>query len=214
MKHERDPKRGRLDWEGARRRSAQTEASPEEQQQAAQRVLAERALLLAKPLGAQEDAHPWLEVVTFRRADGRYAIESRFLVEVGVCGRLTRVPGAHSVLLGMTNLRGDLLPVFDLSALGPGAGAGQGQPLVSSLVVVGQRGPDLGLLADEVDEVTRLSLGSLCEARAIGALPHAEFMRGVAADGRVLLDGEAILRDRAVFVAKRSSGVLLEREQT
>jgi purine-binding chemotaxis protein CheW len=211
MKREVSPKRARLDWEGARRRLAAAQASPEEQHAAAARVLTERALRLAKPLESEAAAQAWLEVVTFRRAERRYAIESRFLVEVGVCGRLTRVPGAHAALLGMTNLRGDLLPVFDLRALGEGS---QEPPLVSRLVVLGQRSPDFGILADEVDEVMRLSLGTLSETHAMGATPHPEFMRGIDGDGRVLLDGEAILRDRSVFVAKRSSGALLEREES
>ncbi len=212
MKRETSPKRARLDWEGARRRLAAAQGSPAEMHEAAQRVLAERAMRLARPPESQEGALAWLEIVSFRRADRRYAIESRFLIEVSACGRLTRVPGAHPALLGMTNLRGDLLPVFDLSALGEGGG--HEQPLVSRLVVLGQRSPDFGILADEVDDVTRLSLDRLSEPHAMGALPHPEFMRGIDGEGRVLLDGEAILRDRSVFVAKRSSGSLLEREQT
>jgi purine-binding chemotaxis protein CheW len=212
MKREGAPKPARLDWEGARRRLAATQASSEEQHEAARSVLAERALRMAQPLESQAAAHTWLEVVTFRRADRRFAVESRFLVEVSVCGRLTRVPGAHPALLGMTNLRGDLLPVFDLNALGEGGS--QEQPLISRLVVLGERGPDFGILADEVDDVTRLSVSSLSDPRAMGRLPHPELMRGIDGNGRVLLDGEAILRDRSVFVAKRSSGAALERDET
>ncbi|MEO6599858.1 MAG: chemotaxis protein CheW [Polyangiaceae bacterium] len=211
MKREVVTPRVRLDWEGAHRRLAAAQATAEQLREAAARVMAERALRLAKPLESEEAAQAWLEVVTFRRAERRYAIESRFLVEVSVCGRLTRVPGAHAALLGMTNLRGDLLPVFDLRALGEGS---QEPPLVSCLVVLGQLSPDFGILADEVDEVTRLSLSTLSEPHAMGALPHPEFTRGIDGDGRVLLDGEAILRDRSVFVAKRSSSALLEREHT
>ncbi|MET0792846.1 MAG: chemotaxis protein CheW [Polyangiaceae bacterium] len=212
MKQEGVQKRVRLDWEGARRRLAAAQVTPEQQHESAARILAERALRLAKPLESHEASEAWLEVATFRRADRRYAIESRFLVEVGVCGRLTRVPGAHSALLGVTNLRGDLLPVFDLRALGEGGS--HEQPLASQLIVLGERSPDFGILADDVDEVTRVSLASLSEPSAVGALPHPEFVRGIDGDGCVLLDGETILRDRSVFVARRSSAALLEREQT
>ena len=212
MKRELVTKRARLDWEGARRRLAAAEADPEQQREDAARILAERAVRMATPLESKAAAQTWLEVVTFRADERRYAIESRFLVEVGVCGRLTRVPGAHAALLGMTNLRGDLLPVFDLRSLGESAD--HQAPSASKLVVLGQRGPDFGILADEVDEVTRLSLSSLSETHVVGALPHPEFVRGVDSAGCVLLDGEAILRDRSVFVAKRSSGALLEREHT
>jgi chemotaxis signal transduction protein len=206
------PTHAGLDWDGARRRLAAVEARPEEQREAALRVLTERALRLAQPIAAQALADTWLEVVTFRRSDYRYAIESRFLVEVSVCGPLTRLPGAHAALLGITNLRGDLLPVFDLSALGEEGS--QEQSLVSRLVVLGERSPDFGILVDEVDDVTRLSITSLSDPLAMGALPHPEFIRGIDDTGRVLLDGEAILRDRTVFVAQRSTGALLSKEQT
>ena len=65
-----------------------------------------------------------------------------------------------------------------------------------------------------MDEVARISLGSLSDPRAMGALPHPELIRGIDGDGRVLLDGEALMRDRVVFVANRSSGAPLEREQS
>lgn len=212
MKRAETPKRARLDWESARRRLAQAHASSDARSDATARVLAERARRLAAPLDVQEAAHARLEVVTFVRADRQYALESRFLVEVSLFGRLTRVPGAHSALLGMTNLRGDLLPVFDLSVIA--GGGSREQPLSARLIVLGQRTPDFGVVADEVHEVTRVSLASWSEPRALGSLQYEQFVRGIDGDGRLLLDGEAILRDRAVFVAKRSSETLLEREHT
>ncbi len=212
MKRETIVKPARLDWEGARRRLVVAEAGSQEEREANARVLVERAARLATPLESKAAAQTWLEVVGFRRAERRYAIESRFLIEVSVCGRLTRVPGAHAALLGMTNLRGDLLPVFDLRSLGEGGN--HEQPLSSQLIVVGEQAPDFGILADEVEEVTRISLGSLSEPHTLGALPHPEFVRGVDESGSLLLDGEAVLRDRSVFVAKRPTTALLEREST
>jgi purine-binding chemotaxis protein CheW len=204
--------RARLDWDGARRRLAAVAKSSEVLQQEAKQVLAERAMRLATALQSTANEQVWLEILLFRRGERRFAIESRFLIEVSVCGRMSRVPGAGSALLGIMNLRGDLLPVFELSALD--GVTERDQPMNAQLVVLGQKGPELALLADAVDEVTRIATSSLVEARSVGALPHPEYVRGITADGCQLLDGEAILQDRSLFVARRPNGTHQKREAT
>ena len=203
--------RTRIDWDLARRRLAAVAKSSEEQRQEAQQLLTARAVRLAMPLGSSTAEQNWLEVLLFRRGEQRYAVESRLLIEVSVCGRLSRVPGGGPALLGITNLRGDLLPVFELSAL---TGAAAQQPMNAQLVVLGLQSPDLALLVDGVDEVTRLAVGALSEVHSVGALPLARCVRGVTADGCLLLDGDAILQDRSVFVARRPNGAHQEREAT
>lgn len=196
--------KGRIDWEAARSRLAAAEKSPQTLREEAAQVLAERAVRLAVVSAPEQEAHSWLEVLLFRRGTRRYAIESRFVVEVGNCRRLSRVPGAAPALLGITNLRGDLLPVFDLTILGDVGNREQQQSL--QLLVLGEKSADFGILADAVDEVTRLSTADLSEAHVVGSLPHPEYVRGITEDGCALLDGDAILRDRSLFVAMRSSG--------
>jgi purine-binding chemotaxis protein CheW len=170
-------------------------------------VLRARAVQLATPLSAPEQRDTWLEVISFQRAGRRYAIESRFVVEVGKCGHLSRVPGAQPGLLGVANLRGDLLPVFDL--------AGSTSALESQqLLVLGESEPDFGLVVDAAEDVSPLTLRSLTEPSALGSIPHGSHARGVDAEGRVLLDGKAMLLDRSTFVAKRVSGDSSERETT
>jgi purine-binding chemotaxis protein CheW len=195
---------GRIDWEAARSRLAAAQKSPQTLREEAAQVLLERAVRLAVVSAPEPDACAWLEVLMFQRGTRRYAIESKFVVEVSNGARLSRVPGAAPALLGMTNLRGDLLPVFDLTILGDVFERDQPQSL--QLLVLGEKSADFGILADFVDEVTRLSSAALSEAHVVGALPHPEYVRGITEDGRVLLDGDAILRDRSLFVAERSSG--------
>lgn len=206
------PKRARLDWESARRRLAAAAKSSDELQQEAKQVLAERAVRLATVLESATRARDLLEVLLFRRGGRRYAIESRFSIEVSAAGRMSRVPGAGPALIGMTNLRGDLLPVFELSALG-GSTAHE-LPLNAQLVVLGKQSPDMALLVDGVDDITQLSAATLSDAHSVGALPHPEYVRGISEDGCLLLDGDAILEDRSVFVARRPKGAEREREAT
>ena len=203
---------GRIDWQAAHERLAAAQPSEQSVREDASRVLAERALRLAVVQAPEEAAGASLEVLMFQRGARRYAIESRFVVEVGKCGRLSRVPGCAPALLGITNLRGDLLPVFDLTVLGDAGTRERSQN--AQLLVLGLKIADFGVLADAVDEVVRVPTSSLSEPHAVGSLPHPEYVRSITEQGCALLDGDALLRDRDLFVAKKSAGAPPGRDPT
>lgn len=192
----------RFDWDRARSRLAAAEPSEESERRDAERVLSERAVRLSQPQQAPALDVASLEVITFEHAGRRYAIESRCVLEVTTCGPLSRVPGARATLLGITNLRGELLPVFELASPSDARSAS-----AKRLLVLGARAPELGLLVDAVDEVTALPQASLAEAQALGVNEYPEYVRGISAAGCVLLDGDAVLLDRRVFVANTPTGV-------
>ncbi len=54
--------------------------------------------------------------VQVRLGKERYAVPVEHVVEVGAIGALTVTPGGSPAILGVRNLRGDVLPVFDLAA--------------------------------------------------------------------------------------------------
>ena len=82
----------------------------------------------------------------------QYALPVDHVLEVAELGDLAAVPGAPSAVLGVRNLRGQVLPVFDLAAvLGlPRDGA------PARLVVVEQGSLLAGLAIDEVHDVEEL----------------------------------------------------------
>jgi chemotaxis signal transduction protein len=90
--------------------------------------------------------------VRMRLATERYAIPVDRVREVTRAEGLTPVPGAGPAVLGVCNLRGQVLPVLDLArALGVGA---QADPQL--LLVVEDGGRRTGLTVDEVTGVERL----------------------------------------------------------
>jgi purine-binding chemotaxis protein CheW len=80
-----------------------------------------------------------------------YAIPVTHVLEVLDFDELVPLPGAGAHVLGLRNLRGQVLPVFDLAEL---LGAGAAAP---ARVCVASRNGDLaGLAVDEVTDVTEL----------------------------------------------------------
>jgi purine-binding chemotaxis protein CheW len=91
-----------------------------------------------------------MQVVGLRCGNGTYAIASELVREIAPLGRLTRLPGAPAHVLGIQNLRGQLVTVVDLGARLTGAPSRAAERTVLVLQV-GQR--HLGVVGDEVTEV-------------------------------------------------------------
>jgi purine-binding chemotaxis protein CheW len=84
-----------------------------------------------------------------------YALPVTHVLEVGEMRALTAAPGASRATLGICNLRGDVLAVFDLAAvLGlPHSEAPQ------RMLVAERAGTRAGLAVDEVTDVAELPEG-------------------------------------------------------
>lgn len=92
--------------------------------------------------------------VRVRVAGEHYALPVERVLEVAETGAVTPVPGAPAHIVGVRNLRGEVLPVVDLtSAIGLGPGAGDGRDRIVVLEAAGRRA---GLAVDGLIGVTEL----------------------------------------------------------
>jgi len=153
-------------------------------------VLEQRARLLARVPEEPPRAGEVLELVGFVLAGERYAIESRFVREVARLSRFTPVPGTPAFVLGVTNLRGEILALFDLRRL---LGVvTEGVTDLSRIVVLGEHRREFGLLADAASEILWVPGASLAQPATTWGRTY---VRGVSPDGVIVLSGEALLRD-------------------
>jgi purine-binding chemotaxis protein CheW len=91
--------------------------------------------------------------VRLRMGRERYAMPIENVLEVAELGSLSALPGAGAAVLGVRNLRGQVLPVFDLArvlAIG-------GDAAPPRVVVVEHAGRLAGLAVDEVTDVVALA---------------------------------------------------------
>jgi purine-binding chemotaxis protein CheW len=89
--------------------------------------------------------------VRVRVADEHYALPVADVLEVAELGDVTPVPGAGPAVLGVRNLRGQVLPVVDLAKL---IGLPASQPCRMVVAEHGDR--KAGLAVDSVDGVEQL----------------------------------------------------------
>jgi purine-binding chemotaxis protein CheW len=172
----------------------------------AKAIMDERARLLARVPAAKPRAAEMLEIATFKLADERYAVEARHVREVLRSGELTPVPGAPEFLVGLVNLRGEILAVVDLRRfLGLG-----GAELTdrSRIIVLGHQRAEFGVLADEVHEVTTVPIDEVFAPVGSVAGIGREFLRGVTKDALIILDGARLLKESGLFIDQSDPGGL------
>jgi purine-binding chemotaxis protein CheW len=190
------PQREPFEWHKLQKRLTQAAQStrhafdlPPERARA---ILEERARLLARVPSQAPAADDVLHVVTFALADERLAIPTALVCEVLRPQELTPVPGVPDTLVGLHNLRGQILPVFDLRSL-------FGLPTSPStqlpwIVVLGRERPEAGIVADTVHDVATLRIDQILPAPAAVRGIARSYLQGVTADALLILAAESLLQ--------------------
>lgn len=163
-----------------------------------QAILDERARVLARVPERPLEAAERIEVVAFALAGERLALETRFVRRVLSRWEATPVPGAPEVLVGVTNLQGDVLALFDLRILF--GMARTDRPASALLLVLGEEAHELGILVDAVDDMRPLRVADLLEPPASLARLGRGVLRGVTEDALIVIDGHALLADERLFI--------------
>ena len=195
-----DPRTGETDWPEMRARItkafdlSQEDSSPER----AREILVERARRLALAAERPEAAAAALEMLPFRLGREHYAIETRYAREVVRLTDFTSVPSTEDFLLGVANLRGEIVPVFDLMLFF--GFASQGLTDRSRVIVVGTEEVEFGIIADSVQAVARIPVEAIIADAAFEGARGGECVRGVTRDAMIILDGAALVKDRRLFI--------------
>jgi chemotaxis signal transduction protein len=90
--------------------------------------------------------------VRLRVGGESYAVAVEHVLEVAELGEIAPVPGSQGEVLGVRNLRGEVLPVFDLASVFGIAG----EAVAHRLLIVEYEGRRAGFAIDEVVDVGEL----------------------------------------------------------
>jgi len=202
MKPPRAKRKGAIDWAAVREQLARARAAtavavalPPDRAKA---VLDERARILARPPAEGPPPGGVIEVATFLLGSERYAIEAKYVREVVRLEDFTAVPGAPEFLLGVTNLRGEILAVVDLRKFF-GVPA-KGLTDLSRLIVLGGQRAEFGILADQAEALLTLRAPEVLEPPESVAGIGREYLRGVTREALIVLDGARLLSDPRLVV--------------
>src|SRR5882724_5694282 len=164
----------------------------------ADRILRTRARALARkpPRASAEGA--MLELLEFRLASERYAVESRLVQEVHPLRDLTPLPCTPPFVLGIVNVRGRILPVLDLKKFFDLPEHGLTD--LHRIILVQENDLEFGLLADVIVGVRSVAADSLQPSLPTLTGIRAEYLKGIGEERLVVLEMERILADPKIIV--------------
>ncbi len=156
-------------------------------------VLDERAHRIARIPAQAPEADAVIELILFTLGNECYAVETKCVREILRLKEVTPVPGTPDFLAGITNLRGQILAVFDVRRYFGIAAPDRTE--ASRVIVLGQERVEFGILADAVHEVVLVRLDALREPPSSVTGNTRDYLRGVTADTVIVLDGAILLND-------------------
>ena len=195
-----------VDWEEVNRRLTVARKTleqgwtpgPEEKKN----ILRDRAKALARE-AAKDDSGEKIEILEFLLAYERYGIESSFIREVYPLKDLTPVPCTPAHVLGIINVRGQILSVIDLKKFFDLPEKGLGD--LNKVIILKGDAMEFGVLADVILGVRTLPLSSLQQAMPTLTGIREEYLKGITADRSVILDAGKILADKKIVVEEQVS---------
>ena len=161
-------------------------------------VLRSRARALARTAERPQQAGTTLDLLEFRLAQERYAVENRWVQEVCPFKELVPLPCTPPFVLGIVNVRGRIFPVFDLKKFFELPEKGLTD--LHRIILVRGHGLEFGILADVIVGVQAVAVDSLQPSLATLTGIRDDYLMGVTSDHLVVLDLARILTDPKIIV--------------
>jgi len=201
----RKTKRATIDWAEVRARLDAAQAAGEQTwmpgSDETRRILRERALALGVEPGGTQTLNQSIEVVEFLLAHERYAVESAYVREVHPLENLTPLPCTPPFVLGIVNLRGEILSVIDIKKF---FGLPEkGLTDLNKIIVLQSANMLFGVLADAIIGVRSVPLAELQPSLPTLTGVREKYLKGVTPDRTILLDAQKLLADETIIVREQ-----------
>ena len=131
------------------------------------------------------------KMVTFSLADKDYAIDIMYVKEIAKAGRFTYVPNTLPFVLGVYNLRGEIIPILDLRLFFNIEVQKRDEKKLENLLILTLDDQTFGLVVDKIDKVVGVQKSSIQPPHPLFADINIKYISGVVENNNrlyVLLD--------------------------
>jgi len=166
-------------------------------------LLKQRASMLARNEDNEIVQREYMEIIVFRLGSETYGIETAFVREVYPLKDYTVLPGTPSFVLGIMNVRGQIVSVIDLRKFFglPEKGLGE----LNKVIILSNDRMEFGILADVVEGTQSVVLKNVLAVPPGVIEIGKQYLKGVTGDHVVLLDAESIVNDEKMIVNEESA---------
>jgi purine-binding chemotaxis protein CheW len=196
----------RINWSEIHRRLECAQAAVEQRMtpapDEAKAILKARAKTLAREREPDQFEQDQIEVIEFVLAGEKYAIESSFVREIYPLKELTPIPGTPPFVLGIINVRGQIISVVDLKKF---FGLSEkGLTDLNKAILISGGEMEFGLLADTVLGLRHILLRDLQATLPTLTGARTELLKGVTSAQVAVLDSARLLSDPRMLVDQKT----------
>jgi purine-binding chemotaxis protein CheW len=161
-------------------------------------VLKARAQALAVEKKDETDQKENIEIVVFSLASETYGIEISYIREVYPLKDYSTLPGTPPFVLGIVNIRGQIISIIDLKKLFnlPEKGLGE----LNKVIIIHNERMEFGIMADIIEGTQSVPpediLATPLTLTGIGE----KYLKGVTREHIIILEAENILNDEKIIV--------------
>jgi purine-binding chemotaxis protein CheW len=192
---------GKIDWNTVRLRLEAISAAIEKGHSPGpgdtERILQARAEVLAREPVETGDKD-YIEVVEFLLANEYYCIESRYIREVYPIKDYTPLPVTPSFVLGLINVRGQIVSVIDVKKFFDMPDKGISD--LNKAIIISNDTMEFGILADEILGVRQIVPSEIQPPPPTLTGIREEYLRGITREQIVILDAKRLLEDENIVV--------------
>ncbi len=194
-------RKGPIDWRSVRetvaRMGAASEATWIPAVAETKRILRRRAALLAVAEEG-EASGPTIAVVAFTLASECYCIEASYVREVRSLTELTSLPGTPPFVLGIVNLRGEIVSVVDIGSFFDLPRSGLTDR--TKILVLSSAEMVFAIAADALPGTWQLRTSEIQPVPSTFTGVREKYLLGITGERLIVLDGARLLHDESIVV--------------
>ena len=161
-------------------------------------ILKERAKLLAKERKLKQKIGTFVEILEFGLAAEYYGLEVAEIQEIHPLQQYTHIPCTPAFVFGIINVRGRIISIIDLKKFF--GLPEQGITNLNKVIILKNETMEFGILVDTVVGFRQVTPDGIHAAPATLSGIGAEYVRGITAEGTIILDSRKILSDKKIVV--------------
>ena len=163
-----------------------------------QKILKNRAKELSEELNENGAIGNQIEIIEFVLAYEKYGVESCFVREVYPMKEFTPVPGTPNFVMGIINIRGQIISIIDIKKF---FGLPEkGLTDLNRIIIAEYNGLEVGILADLILGVRNIALNEIQSSLPTLTEIRSRYLKGITRDGIVILDIEKLLSDSKLII--------------
>jgi purine-binding chemotaxis protein CheW len=139
-----------------------------------------------------------IEVLQFLLANECYAVESQFVREVYALRDYTPLPGTPPFVLGLINVRGQIVSVIDIKKFFDMPDKGISD--LNNVIIIHDDAMEFGVLADSMLGVLPIPVNEIQPPLPTLTGIREQFLKGVTSEGIAILDAKRLLADKNIIL--------------